>query len=491
MKGKRNRSPWLVQDLYLSESWGRTHYVSRRRHFDLRRFFVLAMVVFGAVDLALGVLFVSGALNPGSAPGIAGLDAVAGRIPTISGSVGLSGPTRFAVRASPAPTRRPPTARPPTQAPTAAPTAVPTKPPTKAPAKAAPRPTLVARSAPQAAPQAVPQAGKIGAPARTVAVALPDTLNRGALAVGVPPEPLDCTHAAQMPDVVNTSVKLCPGENYRPFTLRGENLGVFGDPSAVIRAQGHGFGIVVEGAHLLIQNVTIRATVEAGDGGTLLCLYPDCRGRPGGSAYGGGILVRASDTTVMNSDIAGGVSGVAAEHTSGLKLINNRLDNSSGWGSYNFAVQASYFVGNSVSGNNRSCVTPDGAYLPTGCESAGWVCIACQQNVIAKNFCTNSGDCFYINGEGNLQSNYNKFHQNECRASPHNCFEVTFSIGNEFVENIARNDPDSGAACKYPFWVGGSQVIFARNHWSCTISPEVALRHATDSTSVPTSIENR
>jgi len=39
--------------------------------------------------------------------------------------------------------------------------------------------------------------------------------------------------------------------------------------------------------------------------------------------------------------------------------------------------------------------------------------------------------------------------------------------------------------------VGGSHVYFARNQWSCTISPEVALADAAASTDVPTRIENR
>jgi hypothetical protein len=192
----------------------------------------------------------------------------------------------------------------------------------------------------------------------------------------------------------------------------------------------------------------------------------------------------------MDSDIAGGVAGIAAERVRGLKLINNRLDDNSGWGSYNFAVDQSYFIGNSMSRDNRACNT-EGGYLPTGCESAGWLCIACQQNIIAQNFCVNSGDCFYMNGEGNLTSNNNRFHWNECRAAPHNCYEVTFATGNEFVENIARDDPETGTACKYPFWVGGSHVIFAGNNWSCSISPQVSIQHATDSTHVPTTVENR
>lgn len=463
MKFRRERtpSPWLVHDIYLRDTWGSPFNVSRSRRWSLRRFFLTAMILFGVVDACLAVFFVGAYFTQ----------------PRTANTARRQNPTRVVAVAAPQATETPrptreraPTQIPPTRAPTIAPTTAPTQPPPIEPTQ--PPPTEIV---------------ELG---NTLAVALPATLNLAPLSVQIPNEPAECTPAEAMPDVVDRSVKLCAGQNYRPFLLRGENIGVFGDKSSVIRSEGRGYGIVAEGARLLIQNVLIRGTTNAEDSNMLLCLYPDCRGRQGGVIYGGGILVRANDTTIMDSDIAGGVIGVAAERVRDLKLLNNRLDDSSGWGSYNFAVEASYFVGNSFSRDNRACNT-EGGYLPTGCESAGWSCIACQQNVIAKNFCVNSGDCFYMNGEGNLTSNHNRFHQNECRAAPHNCYEVTFAIGNEFVENIARDDPETGAACNYPFWVGGSQVVFSRNNWSCTQSPETSIAHATASTHILTRVENR
>lgn len=458
----RKSSPWLVQNLYLRDTWGYTYGLSRPRRLDRRRFFIWVMVAFAFLDVVLAVIFLFAYIFP-PRPAPATARRAATRTPTVFAHP--ASPTPEPTTVSLAPTRVPPTQRPPTRAPTPPP----------------PEPTQ----------PVVPVVEKNVSPARSVAFELPATLNVGALNVEIPPEPVDCTPADQMPDVVAESVKLCAGQTYRPFTLRGANIGVFGDQRALIQASGRGFGIIAEGARLFIQNVTVRATTDAADAAVLLCLYPECKGRPGGITYGGGILVRAPDTTVMDSDISGGVAGIAAERVSGLKLLNNRLDNATGWGSYNFAVESSVFVGNSLSYANRSCTTPDGGYLPTGCESAGWLCIACQKNIIARNTCTASGDCFYMNGEGNLHSNNNRFHQNECRAAPHNCYEVTFATGNEFVENIARADPDTGAACKYPFWVGGSHVYFSRNNWSCSISPETSIEHATASTHVPTKVENR
>lgn len=456
---KRTPSPWLVQDIYLRDNWGSPFNPSRARRWSLRRVFVTAMLLFAIVDVCLVTFF-----------------AIAYFFPPRAVNTAQRNPTRVAKAVAVQPTATAPNSTPPPP-PTLAPTVAPTKiPATNSPPRAAPTQVAIEPTA----------------PARTMAIELPATLNL-ALAVEIPNEPQNCTPADAMPDVVERSIKLCGAQEYRPFTVRGENIGVFGDKSSVIRSQGRSFGITAEGNKLWIQNVLIRGSTDALDTNTFLCLYPDCsfrKGGTGGAAYGGGILVRASETTVMDSDIAGGIVGVAAEHVRGLKLINNRLDDSSGWGSYNFAVAASYFVGNTFSRDNRSCTT-DAGYLPTGCESSGWVCIACTQNIIAKNFCTNSGNCYYMNGEGNLNSDNNRFHANECRAAPHNCFEVTFARGNEFVENTARDDPETGAACKYPFWIGGSQVIFARNHWNCEFTPQVALEHATASTHVLTKIEER
>lgn len=482
MKFGRPRKPTsgLIQDIYLPRSWGSRYYIQRERRLDRRQFFIIVMLAVGLLDLGLAAFFVIAYLVPPVRPA----STAATRAAQTRTVIARAEPTRV----SPTRTRRAPG---PTVAPLLA-TATRERVATAAPVRTR-RPTATTEPPAEPAQPEAPAAPANLAPPRTLALELPGTLQLPALAIGVPPEPLDCTHADQMPDPVTSSVKLCPGETYPPIVLRGQDIGIFGDEarSAVIRSNGRAFAITAEGARLYIARVIIRASTEAGDARVLLCLYADCRGRSGGIIYGGGILIRASDTTVMDSQIAGGVAGIAAERVRGVKLVNNVLDNSTGWGSYNFAVEESFFVGNSLSGNNRSCVTPDGVYLQTGCESAGWVCIACQQNVVAQNTCTNSGDCYYINGEGNLASNLNRFHRNVCRASPHNCFEVTFSRGNEFVENVAESDPATGAACKYPFWVGGSQVVFARNQWRCAISASTALQHATDSTNAPTSIVNQ
>jgi hypothetical protein len=167
-------------------------------------------------------------------------------------------------------------------------------------------------------------------------------------------------------------------------------------------------------------------------------------------------------------------------------LVANNLSDLNGWGSFNIRSNNSVYAGNVLNRDNHGCTTPDGHKFEHGCETAGWVCLQCSQNLIANNHCEYSGNCYYLSGERGLASNNNRFIGNYCAASPNNCFEFTFSKGNTLQDNIATAHPETGAACKYPFWIGGSTVYFGKNSWGCAISPEDAVGDAVRSTNIPT-----
>jgi len=166
--------------------------------------------------------------------------------------------------------------------------------------------------------------------------------------------------------------------------------------------------------------------------------------------------------------------------------VENNLSDLNGWGSFNIRSTNSVFVGNRFDRDNHGCTTPDGRTFEHGCETAGWVCLQCSQNMIVNNHCEYSGNCYYLSGERGLASNNNRFVGNYCAASPNNCFELTFSKGNTLQGNIATAHPQSGVACKYPFWIGGSTVYFGNNTWGCLNSAETAIDDAIRSTNVPT-----
>lgn len=184
--------------------------------------------------------------------------------------------------------------------------------------------------------------------------------------------------------------------------------------------------------------------------------------------------------------VRGGTIGVATVDGYNNTLVENHLSDLNGWGSFNIRSNNSVYAGNVFNRDNHGCTTPDGHKFEHGCETAGWVCLQCNNNLVARNHCEGSGNCFYMSGERGLASNNNRFVGNYCAASPNNCFEFTFSKGNILQDNIATAHPQTGAACKYPFWIGGSTVYFGKNTWGCTISPEDSISDAVKSTTIPT-----
>lgn len=310
-----------------------------------------------------------------------------------------------------------------------------------------------------------------------------------------PVMPPNCTPAGAVPPVVNTSLKLCPNEIYPPFRMVGNGIGLFDDShSAVINSAGRQFALVMEGTGNWIDGIVIQSSPDAADAGAFLCQYEECvfptQPEPtvlrGGLNYGGGVLLLGANNVVHNITVRGGTIGVATVDGYNNTLVGNNLSDLNGWGSFNIRSTNSVYTGNHFDRDNHGCTTPDGQKFEDGCETAGWVCLQCTQNLIANNHCEYSGNCYYLSGERGLASNNNRFIGNYCAASPNNCFEFTFSKGNVLQDNIATAHPQSGASCKYPFWIGGSTVYFGQNTWGCAISPQDSVNDAIRSTNIPT-----
>ncbi len=221
-----------------------------------------------------------------------------------------------------------------------------------------------------------------------------------------------------------------------------------------------------------------------------LCIYDQCGDRAGGVGLGGGILVGADDVTVRNVRIVGGVSGIAARQVRSLRVETSELESQSAWGIYLLSVDDATIEGNVVRDAIRSCTLPDGNVVPDGCESAAFMAIDVQASRFIENSCSHSGDCYYLNGEGSLASNDNRFELNECTGSPHNCFEITFSTGNVLAGNRTGPDPQFGE-CR---WIGCSTITFSvasPNEWGCAVSADDAYAQArgcTDERGMPTEI---
>ena len=326
----------------------------------------------------------------------------------------------------------------------------------------------------------------------TLVVNLPPGAGPSPLRISVPGAPLSCTHSYQIPPIISQSLKLCPEEIYPALHLVGNNLALYSDDghSAIVTGGGRHFAITVEGTNNLVEGVTIQASADAADLGAWLCQYDECvfPTRPrqtalnGGILYGGGVLLRGSHSTIHGVTVHGGTIGIATVNGSANNILDNQLSDLNGWGIFNVGAKEGYFVGNVLNRENHGCTTPDGFKFQHGCETAGWVCLACSGNVIARNHCEGSANCFYMSGERGLSSDDNKLVGNYCAGASDNCFEITFSRGNILEANITTADPNNGAACNYPFWIGGSTIYLKDNVWQCDVSVDEAIGRATAST---------
>ena len=105
-----------------------------------------------------------------------------------------------------------------------------------------------------------------------------------------------------------------------------------------------------------------------------------------------------ANNVVHNVTVRGGTIGVASVDGYNNVLVENNLSALNGWGNFNIRSNNSVFVCNTFNDDDHPCTTPDGRKFLNGCETAGWVCLQCNQNLIAYNHCENSGDCYYMSG---------------------------------------------------------------------------------------------
>lgn len=331
-------------------------------------------------------------------------------------------------------------------------------------------------------------------------VDLPKNLGLDPLRLLIPPKPETCAKPNQLPPTITQSIKLCHGEVYPPLKIAGNNIALFGDElrTAVVTSNGRQFAITAEGSNLWIDGVVIAARADPQDVNAWLCLYDECQFQTskgavtlrGSTRYGGGILLRATNSTVRGVTVRGGTIGIATVNGRNNYILDNELNDLNGWGSFNVSSVSSHFVNNQLHRNNHGCATPNGQKHASGCETAGWVCIGCAGNHIISNKCELSGNCFYMSGERGFASNENRFLANYCAGASANCFEITFSLNNLLANNIATLEPKTNTPCKYPFWVSGSTAFFQNNRWECAISANDAFNQSRDSTVVGTMITN-
>lgn len=195
--------------------------------------------------------------------------------------------------------------------------------------------------------------------------------------------------------------------------------------------------------------------------------------------YGAGIYLRDCDGfEISGTTITNGQCGLMLTNCNGGMIRNNNFSFNSGLGIGMYRSSHNYILYNKLDWNVRGY--SDGFYY-RGQDSAGILAFEqCDNNVIAKNSVTHSGDGFFLwagqstmdTGQGGC--NDNVLYANDFSYAPTNGVELTFS-SNRVIANIIYD-------CWHGVWAGFSyNTVIANNDFEGNMST-IAIEHGMNNT---------
>jgi parallel beta-helix repeat protein len=255
----------------------------------------------------------------------------------------------------------------------------------------------------------------------------------------------------------------------------GSALQLTGQHGVTIRnlsIQGYYHGLrIEESENLTLDNITVRGTAEIAGVETFLYLW-----KPIAEAYAGAILLhKVRNSRIQNCDVQHQMNGILLYDCENLTLEDNNASFNSGWGIYLSHTSDSLLQANRLDFCNRVYRHTDGISRVEA-DAAGLIMVnASSRNKILKNSCLCGGDGIFLCGyehPGNLRPcNDNLFEDNDCRLSPNNAIEATFSANNIF----RRNDCSRS---NYGFWMGYSwDCVLEDNHIEFNRWVGIAIEH--------------
>lgn len=275
--------------------------------------------------------------------------------------------------------------------------------------------------------------------------------------------------------VIRENTRFAPGVYVLPnglsieadgVTLEGEDTLIV-NPNQVgtgIRAAGRK-GITVRGLRLsgyyhgircddcedvTIEDVQVRGTYEIEGIDTFLYLW-----LPIADVYGGAILLHnVRGGAVRGCDLQHQMNGVLLYGCANLTVERNNASFNSGWGVYLYATNDSTIADNQLDFVNRLYRRPENGSIRAEADTAAIVLVkGASRNQFLRNSCLCGGDGIFVAGYEHpgmvTPCNDNLFEDNDCRLSPNNAIESTFSKGNVFRRNNCSRS-------NYGFWMGYS-----------------------------------
>ena len=300
--------------------------------------------------------------------------------------------------------------------------------------------------------------------------------------------------------IITEDTEFAPGVYALPngVSIGADNVTVQGSGTLIISAQQEGVGIRVEGRSgitirdlalsgyyhaircdvcrdVTIESIKVRDTWEIEGIDTFLYLW-----LPIEQVYGGAILLHGVDGGVVRRcDLQHQLNGLLLYNCDHLTVEDNNASFNSGWGVYLSRTNDSLFQNNRFDFCNRLYRRPEDGSIRAEADTAGMVLVkGSSRNRFLKNTCIAGGDgiflCGYEHPGVKEPCNDNLFEENDCRLSPNNAIESTFSKGNIF----RRNDCSRS---NYGFWMGYSwdnvleENIVEFNRWA-----GIAVEHGFD-----------
>jgi parallel beta-helix repeat protein len=257
------------------------------------------------------------------------------------------------------------------------------------------------------------------------------------------------------------------------LSLAADGITLEGDNTLILSAEGSGVGIRAQGRKgvtlrglrlsgyyhgircddcedVTVENVQVRNTSEIEGIETFLYLW-----LPIEKVYSGAILLNnVRGGVVRNCDLQHQMNGIVLYGCSNLTIERNNASFNSGWGIYLSATNDSRIADNQLDFCNRLFRRPEDGSVRAEADTAAIVLVkSSSRNQFLRNSCIAGGDGIFVAGyehPGKVDPcNDNLFEDNDCRLSPNNAIESTFSKGNIFRRNNCSR-------CNYGFWMGFS-----------------------------------
>lgn len=273
---------------------------------------------------------------------------------------------------------------------------------------------------------------------------------------------------------ITESVRFAPGVYTVPsgLTVAADDVVVDGNGALLVSAAHEGVAITVRGPsgvtvrnlamsgfyhgirvdggqNLTIESVKVRDTWEIPGIDTFLYLW-----LPIEKVYGSALLLhRVNHAAVRDCDFQHQLNGVLLYGCQDVTVKRVNASFNSGWGAYLSTSSDCVLTDNHFDFCNRLFRRDDGS-IHAEADAAGIVLVkGSARNQIVRNSCICGGDGIFVAGyehPGLHEScSNNLFEDNDCRLSPNNAIESTFSHGNVFRRNNCSRS-------NYGFWTGYS-----------------------------------